>query len=373
VLVRETISFQRYKDPKEALFGGKLLHLLNKWTETLSDGKRHLNSNGSRLYHLITLGDSANTEFLIFRAKKRLQEREEDYPHKQNDKLKNNIKRLEELKAAGETYVYVNADYHTYDPFVAIFTESDEKEYEEVVKYLKSSANESISFERYRDPKEALFGENIKIDTIDYGTPYGSRCLDDNEIIEFLTNLSNETIKTLYTIPSYLVFRDTTDGFNFSNDYNIEDIFGKIVSFKGKRYGIPDVRPKITESISFERYRDPKEALGLGFKAAVKEWYDYNFYNWKEAYNEIGDKLMFGKLAAETVLYLVQNTLKGILEGKTPEQAYSEYVKELLSGGINKTTTVRAWRVHTKTIRAEAIKLLEDRLGIKINLENGKN
>ena len=167
---------------------------------------------------------------------------------------------------------------------------------------------ESISFERYRDPKKAL---GLKVEPEIIGTS------DPMSIIKFMFldkpyNLVNMGINGSNKWSVYLETQDQKLGEYINiGDIRVDDMEERIELAKKiifnygmglKEYGetnIPSLDPKenaykekfgqqyimdstedseedeeekVDESIGFERYRDPKEALGLGRKVLIEEW-----------------------------------------------------------------------------------------------------
>lgn len=131
---------------------------------------------------------------------------------------------------------------------------------------------ESISFQRYRDPKEALgLGLYIKRNFDSYEEYVNF--LADNILL--ITQEKSIPKKSMWPLGM--------------GDYAMEKVFynklldyiKKYLTYHGDEIDSPPIeslyhelkiRGMIKESVSFQRYKDPKEALGLGKAVMIKEY-----------------------------------------------------------------------------------------------------
>jgi len=135
---------------------------------------------------------------------------------------------------------------------------------------------ESISFQRYKDPKDALFGNfplKIGDEIVDLGNNH-------SKIIDII--LKQDVFKTIDGWDN-AKYPDIED---FLEKYSDDDFFyvaktddvtsrGKVVVYPVESKHVWWNIEKVDESIAFQRYKDPKEALGL---SAVFHADDLIFY-----------------------------------------------------------------------------------------------
>jgi len=151
MLVRESISFERYKDPKTALFGifrrGQILW--KPYTSSISvfylvlDGKEYNNKiTCTELGHLFF-----NQVDNVFFASNKEYEIQGVY------KEKLQLASKEDIKIIKKSYKEDERNFKNLKKYLNVWGNSPEDK-KEILKLL----TESISFERYRDPKTTLFG-----------------------------------------------------------------------------------------------------------------------------------------------------------------------------------------------------------------------
>lgn len=131
---------------------------------------------------------------------------------------------------------------------------------------------EAISFKRYRDPKEAL-GLGL----------YSQRNFDSyKELIDFLAD-NMLLILDMKKLPSYVLTNRSPGVYAMTTSHYIklENYVKKYLTYHGEEIDSPPLeslynelkeRGMINEAISFQRYKDPKEALGLGKAVMIKEY-----------------------------------------------------------------------------------------------------
>ena len=131
---------------------------------------------------------------------------------------------------------------------------------------------ESISFERYRDPKKALgLGLYSPRNFVSY-----------KEFIDFLAD-NILLILDVKKMPSYVLYNKAPGAYAMTTNYylKLEDYVKKYLTYHGEEIDSPPLeslynelkeRGMLKESVSFQRYKDPKEALGLGRAVIIKEY-----------------------------------------------------------------------------------------------------
>jgi len=144
---------------------------------------------------------------------------------------------------------------------------------------------ESIAFQRYKDPKDAIFGKRPDLQIGDFGHDYNGTIVKVEDILtkqevlegdyEMFDSLDNYSNSDLFY--ATVTMKDNPDVPASKGEQGIYP-----AEFNYKQYwGLNKIErslvPKsLRETASFQRYKDPKEALGL---SSVFHADDLRFYS----------------------------------------------------------------------------------------------
>ena len=274
MIVRESISFERYRDPKKALglklepeiidtsnpnsiinfiFLDKPYNLVNMGINGSNKWSVYLHRPDKKYNDYITIGDIRvdDMEERIELAKKIIF----DYGMGLKEYGETNIPSLDPKENA---YKKIHGQQYIMDS-----TEDSDEDDEE------DDVDEAISFQRYKDPKTALgldpFEEivdeikrrlkNVGIELQDIYYDFKTKVIEINlkDYHHIAKEDAKDVIKGSYKICGEKVF--------FNNVFRPSFI----------KIDLKDAK-KMYETTGFQKYRDPKEALGLGRRAVIEEW-----------------------------------------------------------------------------------------------------
>ena len=267
MLVRESISFERYKDPKAALGVGGEAQVKNAIDHIFRE------DNEDPYYHTI-FGIDISPKSKTFT----IQFYSDEFRNNAGKKLNKKNRAIELVKNAGIEEYFYDVNYNYKVRWWIVF--KIKPEYQKFFKPIwidgidyRKSLKESVSFERYRDPKKAL----------------GFNDLDVN-FPEESVNRAYNYIKSKYTIHEPKWFTDlvgnkhyyfsfsigknhyTISHNSFSNEIRITETRNNPMNLKQLSDIDKYIEENIQESISFERYKDPKTALGLTTLDSIRQW-----------------------------------------------------------------------------------------------------
>jgi len=231
MLVREAISFQRYRDPKTALG-------FHEDFDSSHDAARYVNDHF----------------FEITGFKKMVNDpKDDDLMH---PKI---FKKLEKWYNEHKQFIEEENEEDFWDGFVDWDA-------------CRHTIKESISFQRYKDPKDALLGKRPELTIGDFGQDYNGTIVKVEEILtkqqvlegdyEMFDSLDNYSNSDLFY--ATVTMKDNPDvpatkgeqGI-YPAEYDYKTYWGL---YKIERSLVPK---SLRETVSFQRYKDPKEALGL--------------------------------------------------------------------------------------------------------------
>ena len=132
---------------------------------------------------------------------------------------------------------------------------------------------ETISFQRYKDPKTALgLGKGAAIKIISIESRFADVFVSEKEKDEILS----DPIANKEKIKKKQIYLDIRNGGGL---FKVQDFAGELVSYNEKLYLMPDSLSElgeifnlVRESLGFERYKDPKVALGLISFESIKQY-----------------------------------------------------------------------------------------------------